>query len=452
MNPDLKPENIAVWLNGANSEIKNTYALLSHQYKFGTWKEIKEKDEIYQKFITRFALMHTFEFSNNSRDFTEIDPNPFFQYADGRGTVYFYGAGNVPNINANPGAEGSPATRDHSGERRITNQFFLKSVEAPDRKYTFGKQAFIGNDIIKVLFPREKLIYTPGLLMPPLGLTQSENLTNTFIGGSIFRTEGKFWTWNATGKYYFQGYKAGDFNIKVNLEKPIRIRKDTSFLRLTGIMKNITPDYFYNHYYSNHYKWNNDFGRTYQLRLGGIYENPRLRFSGGFKYSINTNFMYMDEQSLPSQANSEFSVAEAFIHKDFKFGMLNIKNWIVYQTTTTDRYVHLPKFMARNTIYLEGVLSKVLEYHFGLDSRYETKYNADYYNPALGMFYVQNSEKIGNYPWMEGFVDLKIKRTRFYVKYSNLASMFMDGVYYTTPNYAAQPALLGFGLSWTFYD
>lgn len=451
-NPDLKPENIAVWLNGANSEIKNSFILLSHQYKLGTWKEVQDKKETYQKFITRVALMHTLEYSDNSRYFNELDPNPFFQYTDNRGLVYFYGAGNTPNINAATGAEGAPATRDKSGETRITNQFFLKSVEAPDRKFTFGKQAFIGNDMINIYFPREKQIFTPGVWMPPLGLSQTHSLTNTFVGGSIFRTEGKFWTWDATGKYYIQGYRFGDFELKGKMEKPIIIARDTSFLKLTGSMNNITPDYFYNHYYSNHFSWNNNFNRLYELRLGANYENPGLRLNAGFRYSIVNNYIYMNEASLPDQANSGFSVVEAFINKDFKIGILNIQNWVTYQKTTTTKYVHLPQLIIRNTIYLEGIYAKVLHYHFGVDTHYESKYLGDFYNPALGMFHVQQNEEIGDYPWIDLFADLKIKRTRFYVKFSNLGTMILKGGYFRTPHYPEQPSLLGFGLSWTFYD
>ncbi len=451
-NPDLKPENIAVWLNGVHSEAKNSFFLLSHQYKLGTWKEVKEKNESFQTFITRVAFMHTFEYSTNTRNFTELDPNPFFQYTDGRGVVYYYGAGATPNINSTVGVEGAPATRDESGERRVTNKFIIKSVEAPDRKFTFGKQAFIGNDLINVFFPREKLIYTPGIWMPPLGLSQSYNLTNTFLGGSIFRTEGKFWKWDASGKYYIQGYRVGDFELNGKMEKPFVTAKDTSFVKLTASMNNITPDYFYNHYYSNHFKWNNNFNRTYELRLGADYENPGIRFNAGFRYSIVNNFIYMNELSLPDQANSGFSVVEGFINKDFKIGILNIRNWITYQKSTTQKYMHLPQLMARNTIYLKGIYAKVLNYHFGLDTRYESSYYADYYNPSLGMFHVQGNEKIGNYPWMDVFVDLKIKRTRFYVKYSNLGASMLKGGSFRTPNYPEQPALLGFGLSWTFYD
>ena len=451
-NPDLKPENIPVWFSGTSAESKNTFGVIAHQYKFGKWIKVKEKDEEFQKFITRFTLMHTLEFSDNSRYFHEIDPNPSYDFSDSRGLVYFYGTEHSPYINSAKGTATSPATKDKTGMRRVTNLFYLKGVEAPDRKYTFGKQAYIGNDLINVYFPREELIYTPGIMMPPLGMTQAKNISNTFVGGSIFRSNAKFLNWNASGRYYIQGYRFGDFDLAGNIEKPIRTSKDTSFVRLSGNMTNTTPDYFYNHYYSNHFKWENNFNKTYELKVGALYDKPFRRFKLGFKYSIVNRYMYWDESSLPAQATSEFSVAQIFINKDFKFGPLNLQNSVMYQKSTTDKFMHVPEISTRNVIFLSGLVSKVLAIQIGFDLRYDTGYYADYYSPVLGMFYVQHTEKIGDFPWLDTFVNLKLKRTRFYVKYTNLATKFIRKGYYTTPGYAQQISNLSFGLSWTFYN
>ncbi len=451
-NPDLKPENLPVWFDGTSAESKNSFGVIAHQYKFGKWIKQQDSAEVFQKFITRFALMHTIEYADNSRYFEEIEPNPSFDYPDERGKVYFYGSDHIPYIKGATGTTTLPSTQDRSGMKRITNMFYLKSVEAPDRKFTFGKQAYIGNDLINVYYPREKLIYTPGIMMPPLGLTQPDKLTNTFVGGSIFRTEGKFWNWSATGRYYIQGYRFADFDLSGQIEKPIKTSRDTSFIKINASMTNTTPDYFYNHFYSNHFKWENNFNKTYELKIGALYDNPFRRFKAGIKYSIITNFIYWNDVSLPAQANSEFSVAQVFVKKDFKFGGLNIQNSILYQKSTTEKYMHVPEVSTRNTIFIEGIYSKVLTFQLGVDLRYDTEYYADYYSPALGMFYVQGNEKIGNYPWLDAFVNLKIKRTRFYVKYSNMGTMLIRGKYYTTPGYAAQISTLSFGLSWTFYD
>ena len=451
-NPDLKPENLPVWLDGTSAEMKNSYGVIAHQFKFGKWIEVKDKKEIFQKFIPRFALMHTMEFTDNSRYFSEVEPNPYYDFSDSRGTVYFYGEGHIPYIKDTKGTALLPSTQDKSGMKRVTNMFYIKAVEAPDRKYTFGKQAYIGVDLINVYFPRKELIYTPGIMQPPLGLIQSDKLTNTFVGGSIFRSEGKFWNYNATGRYYIQGYRFADFEMEGHIEKPIRTAKDTSFFRINASMTNSTPDYFYNHFYSNHFEWENNFNKTYELRLGAVYDNPFRKFKASLKYSIINNFVYWNEKSMPAQANSEFSVVQVFLNKDFKFGGLNILNSVLFQKSTTEVYLHIPQVSTRNTVFIEGLLSKVLTFQFGLDLRYDTQYYADYYSPALGMFYVQNNEKIGNYPWLDVFINLKIKRTRFYVKYANAGTKIVRRGYYTTPGYAAQVAATCFGLSWTFYD
>jgi hypothetical protein len=217
-------------------------------------------------------------------------------------------------------------------------------------------------------------------------------------------------------------------------------------------MTNTSPDYFYNHFYSNHFKWENNFNKIYELKLGAAYDNPHRRFKAGFKYCIINKFIYWNESSLPAQASSEFSVAQVFLGKDFKFGGLNIQNSVLYQKSTTEKYMHVPQISTRNTIFIEGLLSKVLTFQLGFDLRYNTQYYADYYSPALGMFYVQNNEKIGNYPWLDTFINLKLKRTNFYVKYTNIGTKIVKSGYYSTPGYAAQVATASFGLSWTFYD
>lgn len=451
-NPDLKPENLPVWFNGTSAETKNSFTVIAHQYKFGKWIKQQDKKEIFQKFITRFTLMHTFEFTDNSRYFEEVEPNPSFDYTDSRGKVYFYGTDHLPYIKATTGTTALPSTQDKTGMKRVTNMFYIRAVEATDRKFTFGKQAYIGNDLINVYFPREELLFTPGNLMPPLGFTQSDKLTNTFVGGSIYRTEGKFWNWKASGRYYIQGYRIGDFDLSGQIDKPIRTSKDTSFFKIHASMTNTAPDYFYNHYYSNHFKWENNFNKTYELKMGAEYDNPYRRFALRFKYAIVTNYMYWNEASLPAQAGSEFSVAQVFLKKDFKFGALNIQNSIQYQKSTTTKYMHVPEISTRNTIFVQGIYAKVLTFQWGFDLRYDSGYYADYYSPALGMFYVQSKEKIGDYPWIDMFINLKIKRTRFYVKYSNMSTMMIKNNYFTTPNYPAQIATASFGLSWTFYD
>jgi hypothetical protein len=351
------------------------------------------------------------------------------------------------------GSAAAPATIDKAGQTVISNRFVLKFMEAPDRKYTFGKQVFISNDLVGTYFPQQELITdSAGVKHPPLGLTQDHNYSNTYIGGSAYRTDGRFWSWNVAGKTYIQGRNALDYELAGAIEKPIRAQKDTSFIRIFAKMNNRTPDYFYDHYYSNHYKWENSFDKIYTLRLGATMDKPGWRLKAAVNYAIINNYVFFNEKALPEQAKSEFSVASAMLNKDFKFGGLNIRNWVLLQHTTTDLYLALPPVSLRNSTYFEGTYANVLHFQFGLDTRYETTYYADLYAPATGMFYRQSTEKLGDYAWVDGFINLRLKRTRFYIKYTNLATQFVKGGYFTTPGYPAPASTFLFGLSWSFYN
>lgn len=454
-NPDIKPENITVWFSDVKSSNNHFFTTLTHQFKIGTWKEMedKKKKEIYQQFIPRVALMHVFDFQQSSRLFTEADPNPSYFYNDDRGTVYYYGKDHVPYINSVPGSSAEPATMDKAGKSIINNRFVLKFMEAPDRKYTFGKQIFISNDLVNLYFPlQDSLVDADGLKQSPFGFTQSFNYSNTYIGGSAYRSDGRFWNWTVTGKSYIQGRNALDYDLSGAIDKPIRTTKDTSFVRIFARMWNHTPDYFYEHYYSNHYKWDNLFDRTYTLRLGATLDKPGWRLKASVNYSIISKYVFFNEKVLPEQATTEFSVLQGTLNKDFKLGGLNFRNWVVLQQTTTDKYLSLPPLSLRNSTYYENTYAKVLFFQIGLDTRYDIAYYADAYSPATGMFYRQTAEKIGDFPWVDAFINLKLKRTIFYLKYTNLATQFVRGGYFTSPGYPAPASTFGFGLSWSFYN
>jgi hypothetical protein len=454
-NPDIKPENITVWLTDVNSANDNVFTTLTHQFKLGVWKEMedKKKQEIYQQFIPRVALVHVIDMQKSTRLFSEANPNPTYLYTDEKGTVNYYGKDHVPYINGSSGSTLAPATMDKAGKSILTNRFVLKFMEAPDRKYTFGKQIFISNDIVNLYFPRQdSVVDADGIKTSPLGLTQSSGYSNTFIGGSAYRTDGRFWNWTAEGKSYIQGRNALDYELSGTLDKPLRSKKDTSYIRIFAKMWNHTPDFFYEHYYSNHYKWENVFDKTYTMRIGASMDKPGWRLKASVNYSIISKYVYFNEQALPEQADSEFSVLQGVLNKDFRIGGLNFRNWVVFQQTTTDKYLALPVVSFRNSTYYENTYAKVLFFQIGLDTRYESAYYADQYSPATGMFYRQSAEKIGDYPWVDAFINLKLKRTAFYIKNTNLATNFRKGGYFTSPGYPAPVSTFLFGLSWSFYN
>ncbi len=99
------------------------------------------------------------------------------------------------------------------------------------------------------------------------------------------------------------------------------------------------------------------------------------------------------------------------------------------------------------------VVRNVLRLQIGLDGRYNTKYHAPGFNPALSAFYNQREIEVGNYPYVDLFVMAKWKRMRIFLKYQHLnKGLFGEGAYFSAANYPLNPGMFKIGLSWGFYD
>jgi len=106
-----------------------------------------------------------------------------------------------------------------------------------------------------------------------------------------------------------------------------------------------------------------------------------------------------------------------------------------------------------SNVYVKSILFKVLHFQLGVDCRYNTAYYANAYMPATGQFYLQDETRIGDYPLMNVYANFHLKRTRFFLMYYNISDLLFDKKeYFTVPNYALNPGMFKFGISWNFYD
>jgi hypothetical protein len=171
----------------------------------------------------------------------------------------------------------------------------------------------------------------------------------------------------------------------------------------------------------------------------------------GANYSLIGNYIYNNEQALPAQAGSELLILSAYLNKDFGRKHWLIRTQFLGQRASNERYIHLPAFAGLLSVNYQLLVSKVLHTQFGIDTRYNTAFYADAYDPATARFYLQNKQQIGNYPYVDLHANLKLKRTRFFFLLMNPTSSFFDN-YYVAPDYPYYKRTFRFGLSWSFYD
>jgi hypothetical protein len=256
----------------------------------------------------------------------------------------------------------------------------------------------------------------------------------------------------AQGDYVLGDYNANDLSLKVRLSTILgKQTRNAGIISISGNYSFQKPGWFYGHYLGNSYRWD-----TAWLKQGLI--------SGGFNYSykffetgvtINriSNFTYLDSVSLPRQYQAEFGYMNLYLNGTLELWRFKFKTQLVYQTVQGTSVLRLPAFMGNLAVYFtQRLFQGAAIFQPGLNFYYNTPYYADNYNPATRSFYLQSKKEIGNYLYMDVFINLKIQRARFFVTYTHFNASFMGNSYYSTPGYPMQDGAFKFGITWRFHD
>ncbi len=262
----------------------------------------------------------------------------------------------------------------------------------------------------------------------------------------------KYFNWEGFGKYYLSGYNQNDFNIggKVKFSAyPLK-----GGIHLTGKIdvSQKRPNFYYNNYYSNHYIWNNNFEKSTETRIEAKLEIPDYKLELFFGYSLLSNNIYLDEYANARQNSEAMSVITAYAKKDFKAWLLHFNHKALFQISSKENIIPLPKLALNLRYFLEAPLVKnVLTAQLGVEATFNTKYKAPGYSPALGMFYNQNTEEIGGNPYIDVFVNLQWKHASIFVKYVNAAQDWPTSDYFSANRYLNPQKALKIGIHWPFY-
>ncbi|MEK6616290.1 MAG: putative porin [Bacteroidota bacterium] len=261
--------------------------------------------------------------------------------------------------------------------------------------------------------------------------------------------------WKAGGKYilkgknkqdeycfYFGGYQ---YLIPRNGNKNNLISAQFDFYSQAN-------PYIYSSYLSNNFQWLNTFDNTSQTLGGKItYENKKINLAIGVESHNITGYVYFDSIFSPQQFNDTLSINCAFIQKKFHLKKFNFNNKITWQQASED-VIHLPQFVTNHSLYYaDKWFKKATDVQIGFDVTYFTSYYADSYMPALGQYYLQDEKKIGNYPFIDFFFNMKVKHARIFFKTEHVNSGLM-GAYYLAPHIPAPDRSLKVGVNWMFYD
>lgn len=256
----------------------------------------------------------------------------------------------------------------------------------------------------------------------------------------------------ARGDYVIGDYNESDFSLRVKLftilGKPGR---NAGSISLTGNYSLQQPGWFSEKYSGNYYQWDTSFSKQGNISAGFNYNFRAI--DAGFTVSRINNFVYLDQLSKPAQETSQFGHLHVYLNGTQNVWRFKFRLQLAYQTVQGTNVLRVPAFMGNLYVYYTQQLFKgAATLQPGVSILYHTAYYADAYNPSLRSFYLQDQREIGNYPYMDVFINLKIQRARFFLTYTHFNASFMAQDYYTTPKYPMQDAAFKFGIAWRFHD
>jgi len=433
---DRNTEDLAFHFNDASVKLNTLQFFYNQSLSIGNIK-VKGPDSTVTK-LPVSTVYHTLKFDQGKRtyhidDLTNLytSENPFYS-----------------KVNRD-----SLQTRDSTTYNNLSNTFQIKFNEEANSLLRFGLRAYITNDIAFYKYQNDTVTtFDDNRKRIPNYGTNDTILVTSAIGGQIFKNLGENFWWNAGMKLYFQGYRAGDSEITGQLNSSFRIRKDTAGFFAKGGIYLRQPEFFENQYYSNHALWENDFNQVRNVRVHGGFRIPTKRFELSAGINITSEHIYWHTDGKPYQHSDAIQVLNGRLKKHFQLARIHCVNDVIVQYSSNEDIIPVPLLALYNSTYYENTLFQVLHFQVGLDIRYNTEYYAPMYMPATSMFVNQTDVKVGNYPFVDAFINLQLKRARIYVKFDHVNQGYPDEPYYTTYKYPANPRSLKFGVSWNFYD
>ncbi len=422
-------------LNDASSFLRNRNLLVVQRFSFLGAKP--DRDTVPKKIMDRVPLTgtfsHIFQLDYSRRMYRDASPQSGFY-----DSIY---------IN-------NSATFDSLSSKNIKNTFRVNFVTDTTRLVSFSTGFGLRNENFwfSQIIPGQDTIVAD---------TANWFRGDNVLVGSFGQKIGKMFRWNANGELFFDRYRQGDFLLSGLASQSFQMKKGKLEWQGTLVLNKRTPSFWFTQWGGNHFKWNLDLEKESRLELGTRVIYPARNLDIKLNYALLKNYLDFDTLALPSQDTSFLNVMTLSFRKDFRLWKFHFVPDVIVQTSSNTDLLDLPLATVKAAAFIEHVFNFAktngrLATQLGVDVTYHTLYHPYSYMPATGRFYRQTQAETGEYPFVNLFLNIKLKRTRFFLMFDHLNYGMMNPEvlynYELVPLYPITTRRFSFGLAWTFYN
>lgn len=419
----VNTKQIPVNLQDAHSHLIGHELWMTHRYRMG-FKKFNEEDST-EVFVPVSQVFWTFDWRSDEHRFVDNASADDKYFSN----TYFTAG----------------KTYDVTKQWTITNAVGLELLEGFNKYAKAGLAAYVMHEVAN--YTQTRVDTLEGV---DTGIRPKVTEHSLFVGARLSKQQGSVLRYSGNARIGVAGAKAGEVDAHGNFDLRFRMLRDTVNFRAYVDFSNLKPSFFLREFVSNHFMWKNDFGKTRRLRFGGMLSIPHTStfLSAGLENAQNV--IYFNSDAMPVQFGGNVQIFSASLDQHLRVGILHWDNKITYQKSSNQSVIPLPDLTVFSNLYLKFRIA-TLYAQFGVDCTYTTSYYAHGYQPATMSFTNQQEVKLGNYPMLDVYLNMKLKRVKFYLLYSH----FNDGLFggtgkFSVVHHPLNPARFMLGLSVDF--
>lgn len=256
--------------------------------------------------------------------------------------------------------------------------------------------------------------------------------------------------YNLQGSEVFLGNQSGDVHASACFGYLIDSLRS---VRIQGEYASQNPAVQYQLYYGNNLQWENNFNRTNTSSLSLIYHDVKWRLSLILQATQIQNYTYLDNNIIPQQYNPAIQVLSADLRKEFQLGKWH---WItddILQYVPDSLPLRLPRFVLENSVFYQNyIFHHNMLFKIGVDVYYNTSYYGYAYMPVINQYYIENTEKVGDYVFVDPFISFRVKTLRMFIRLENAGQGLLGYNYFYAINYPMPDRVLRLGITWDFWN
>ena len=439
LNPDsyndnfTDPKNMPTNLVSTWSDTDQRQVHFQHSYDLGKWQERTDPADssVWDEFIPVASIFHSLDFEYLKHTYRMDDGADASEY--GFFSQHYYD---------------SSLTLDTTRYRDFSTYAGIRLNEGFSKFSQFSVGAFIGfeRQHYTLMQDSTQLAYIP----------HYHNSNTVWAGAQLSRHLSSLLTFDATLRTGIAGDKSGDVEMQGHIQSVVPLGHrdastgllpDSIILEASSRFANSSVSYLMQHYFSNHFRWSNDFDQEQQLRIEGRLSYPRTRSSVRVDIEHINNFHYFGADGLPHQFDKQLDVFGLELRQSLWAGKwLQWDNAVLIQTATHDDVLPLPKVSIESDLSLHFTIARTLVIQAGVAGYYYTRYYAPNYQPATQQFCVQKEVKCGNYPLLNAYVNCNLKRIKFFLAVHNMLENAVTNNMFLMPYYPTETRRIEYGL------